>query len=499
MKPLLTVLVVAFTLAAPVHADDVELKSGTKYTNLTLVKETSSAYIFLTLEGRRITLKKDTIASFEKKRTPRDDLDEREKALDAKDAQGLYELAMWAKEQGLAADWRPMLKKVLKLDDEHQGARDALGYRKLDDKWVSESEYERVIAKRREADYKARGWKKWKDDWVSPVAYARLKQGLVEHEGHWVSPDLKKKIDQDGWVWFEGEWVSPEDKAQMETGLRKFRGRWMPIEDLNLTHEEMTNPWELKGRGVEVHTNTPHAVGSKVPPIMAMEDIVAGLVKIFGEEPDTEGKEGPLLLLYAAGIKDYQGLGARYGNPDWAALHSSDFGAFYAPTVEKNRGGGVTYFWDDDFMRIWVGHATTHAFINRFKDESVLDSKLVEAVASYAGTCHEGLYQPNWWHYNRYLKPARLESLRATRGLDMLSRGDEQSVEHAGFLLHFFQQRAPEAFAQFMSGMLAGRGGTQELIQACGQTEGKLDEDALDAEFREFLKSYREAFKPWDK
>ena len=67
MRHSMSLLLVALLLVPVARADDVTMKNGKVYTNLTLQKETKSAYIYLTHEGRKMTLPKARVKSVEKK------------------------------------------------------------------------------------------------------------------------------------------------------------------------------------------------------------------------------------------------------------------------------------------------------------------------------------------------------------------------------------------------------------------------------------------------
>jgi hypothetical protein len=438
------------------------------------------------------------VVRYEKKPTARDALKEREAALGAKDAQGLYELAMWAKEQGLDREWRPLLKKVTRIDRDHAGAREALGYKKLDGRWVSERDYERKIAARREKEYKAKGWKKHDGQWYSPAEYTRIKKGLVKHGEHWVAKDIKKKIDDEGWIFVEGQWVSPEQKEKMDAGYRWYKKRWMLIEDLDEIFSNLADPWVFEGTGVTVRTNAGHQRGVEAWRIA--EDAYAHVKELFGEEPDLYGQKGKILINVGDSITDYQNMGKTFPASELSAYQSSKFGVFYAQKTFEDRPGACTYYWNGgdgpEFLRMWVGHGITHSFVNRFREENEANVKLIYALAAYISACHNGKYAPTWWYYSRYINSSSRPFSVASSILGRIDLANEASVAQAGFFLHYLRQRNPEAFAAFWSGFLGGEGDTFSLRKACLPDK---DDDAMNADFKTFLQAYKASFKPWDK
>lgn len=65
--------------------------------------------------------------------------------LDSEDAQGLYLLARWVQKQGAVTLARRLFEEVLALDPEHEEAREALGHRRYQDRWVSEEELHALL------------------------------------------------------------------------------------------------------------------------------------------------------------------------------------------------------------------------------------------------------------------------------------------------------------------------------------------------------------------
>lgn len=63
--------------------------------------------------------------------------DERVAATDAKDAQAVFELAGWCKQQRMHTRAQQHYKQVIAIDPDHQGAREALGFVRVGDRWRS--------------------------------------------------------------------------------------------------------------------------------------------------------------------------------------------------------------------------------------------------------------------------------------------------------------------------------------------------------------------------
>lgn len=481
-------------LCALVRADDITLKNGTVHKDLTLVKDGTKSIEFVTLDGRKLSFSKDSIKERIVKATALDEFKPKRAALNLKDKAAVLTLAAWAKEQGISREATLLFESVLKQDGEDQAARAALGFRKIDGKWITEAEAAKADAVKLEAAYKNRGWRKVKDRWMRPVDAFRAEKEMVQVDGHWVLPAVKKKIDESKLSYAEGEWLNAEDKARFDQGLRKQGTKWLPLADLDTAHAQFTDPWNLRSEHVHLVTTLRHERAMKV--LAVAEDIYSGMAAVFGEHQDLYDKRGRLLLMMGRGVKAYQTLGAGFGGSDREAEHSSNYGVFFSAKILSGAAAGYDND-DDDWMRVWVGHGLAHAFLDRYKPEEMLDERMVEAFAGYASGLHAGSWQPTWWQWARWLKETTMPE--ATRILDVVTYRDDKSLAASGFLLHYLQRRNPEAFSAFWESFAMGRGNALDLLTACAGTNGKLDAKALDAEYQQYFQKERATFKPWDK
>jgi hypothetical protein len=129
----------------------------------------------VTVEMSRGTVKvaKSKVKSIVQKDTPQDeynrrveDLVKNEKAgkLDrAADAQGWFELAQWAGKNDLTKARREALQRVLEIDPDHAGAREALGFVWYDNRWMTQTERYQAM-------------------------------GLVHVDGKWLPPEALKDV-----------------------------------------------------------------------------------------------------------------------------------------------------------------------------------------------------------------------------------------------------------------------------------------------------------------
>jgi tetratricopeptide (TPR) repeat protein len=87
----------------------------------------------------------------------------RREKVDSKDADALYELGLWAKSNGLAADALVLFQLTITARPDHEFARRALGFQYHSGKWMTPNE-------------------------------VKVAMGLIEFEGDWMTPQAKEAI-----------------------------------------------------------------------------------------------------------------------------------------------------------------------------------------------------------------------------------------------------------------------------------------------------------------
>jgi hypothetical protein len=493
-RNLLTV-VLGFLLAlsAPVHADDLKLKNGKEYKNLTLISESKTSYVFLTEDGARLTIAKSSVETLEKKPTIRGELLEREKALKSRDVDGMYELGVWAKENGLVREGETLLKKVLRVDRNHVKANEALGNEMVNGKWIDAADAAKARAKELEKVYKARGWKEHKGEWMSPAAHHRAKTEMVQVQGHWVTENQRKKIEAENLTWVEGEWYTPEEKARIDAGERRRGGKWKEVLELDTTHRELSNPWIVKGEFVEIRSNARHKDVARV--LVAAENAYRTLSDIFGEDHRDlyDDKKGPLIIILGRTNEDYRFLGTTAPRGDRESYRSSGYGQFFAASYEPGRGAACTYYIDQPaHMGPWTAAAVTHGFVARMTDYNKTNERTLDALSGYVAGCDEGRYRPT-----RSMKDFAIDNKQKPFGSasDLLGRvgyKTDHTLPQAGFFLHFLRTKNDEAFIQFWRQFFLSAGSDlSDLQKAC---VGEMDSETLNAEFAAFKEDFLKTF-----
>ena len=89
---------------------------------------------------------------------------------------GQWKLAAWCLEQGLSAQRRTHLERVIELDPEHVEARRALGYSKIDGRWTTQEEL-----------MHNRGYMRYRGRWLLPqeVELLKKKEASEKAEKEW--------------------------------------------------------------------------------------------------------------------------------------------------------------------------------------------------------------------------------------------------------------------------------------------------------------------------
>lgn len=143
-------------------------------------------YVIKTADGSVVTLSRAQVQQVVRQR-PVDIEYEKLRVRSPETVEGQWELAEWCRENGLSAQRKVHLQRVVALDPEHAEARSALGYRQVDGKWYTQDE---LMQKQGYRYYKGRYRS------AEEIAILEEKRVLGAKEKEWV-----RKIDAwQGWL-----------------------------------------------------------------------------------------------------------------------------------------------------------------------------------------------------------------------------------------------------------------------------------------------------------
>jgi len=242
-------------LSLTLAADEVVLKAGGKITGK-IVEETDTYVKIRTKFGGVMTIKRASIKDVVRKDSKNDIYKKKLAKVSRTDVKALWELAEWCQGEGLGKQSRETLKMIISADPDHEKAREALGYVRYQNRWVTKRALEKLEKDALEKEMKAKGMVKYKGKWVTKEEKERIKKGLVLHEGRWISKEEKKFLDM-GYVKYKGTWVTKEEKENREKGLYRVGRKWVDEAEANRFHAAWDTAWEVYGTGFMIRSTAP--------------------------------------------------------------------------------------------------------------------------------------------------------------------------------------------------------------------------------------------------
>jgi hypothetical protein len=153
-RTLVFCLCLTLALSASAYADVIVMKDGSRIEG-EILSESGGVFRVRVSEFAVVEIPALQIKDIERKLTKRQELANRREKIEAGDAESLFELAQWAKKSFLNAESRALFEEALLADPDHAAARAALGFVRVDDRWVPEAEF-----------YQSKGFVRFKGKWV---------------------------------------------------------------------------------------------------------------------------------------------------------------------------------------------------------------------------------------------------------------------------------------------------------------------------------------------
>ena len=266
-------------------------------------------------------------------------------------AADLWQLHEWcASTQRVAQDER-VLRRLLRLEPDHERTRAALGQFGVPGQWFpSRAAFERFQRSQQADIAKAEGLVLQGTRWIHRDERARAVEGAEKDfaTGQWLSA-LELRHLREGWARQDLEWIEPADAPHADTGLWRVGDEWIDLATADRRHAALDSMWLVPSREVLLHATTERAVALRALEHMgrALED----LHKVFGAEPAL-----PLEVCLLRDEEQYDRFA--FGDPDGrraatetARLHLVESAYFAESWFVRARGKsvfrgmGVTY-WD---------------------------------------------------------------------------------------------------------------------------------------------------------
>ena len=194
--------------ALPALADEVRTKDGRLLEGKVIEDGAAGVRIRLRFGGE-VAVPRADVDAVVLKDLPEDAVARKRAALDPKDVDGLWKLALEARDLKLRRVFEDLADEVLRLDPDHAGANDARGNVPYDGKWMKPAERDRLAAAKERAERTKQGLVEWKGRWVTQEEKEALEKGLVLKDGRWMSEREAKELE--GLVEFKGAWVRKDE------------------------------------------------------------------------------------------------------------------------------------------------------------------------------------------------------------------------------------------------------------------------------------------------
>ncbi len=289
------------------------------------------------------------------------------------DLKKLWDLHSWCVEQKKDKEARATLRQIIKVEPNNQHANELLGYVQVDGKWFpSQKKADEYKRAQEDKQAQAQGLVDYKGKKVPAADVPFLEKGLVKDDsGKWVNADLQKKL-KEGWVQQDLEWVSPQEKPEMEKGLWKCGDKWLSLDDADKYHADLEQWWRIPTPHFTLYTTCDRAVALDSAK-KHMELAYADATRAYGAEP-----KSPVIVVVLRDAKQYSNFAA--GDKDAQRPPSESRGlssihyAYFAdlgfdPADGEFMGAGVAY-WDastDAGNRFGV-HAVRRALAESFAE-----------------------------------------------------------------------------------------------------------------------------------
>ncbi len=287
----------------------------------------------------------------------------------AGDTDALMATADWAKEKGLATDYKRLLNRVLKREPDHEGAMAGLGFVRYKGEWKLKSKVDLLIKQEQEAAYIAQGLEQVDGVWVSSAEVEDAKVGVFHHDGDVVSRDEKLAL-LEGKVRhpMTGQFIAKEDLAKANQGMFPIsEGRWVDQEAADEYHSDFSHPWVVRSYHATIVTTAPLAQTGEMKQVA---DSSIELVRPFFGSKVSHPAHRPVVIACST-TDEYRQVGNAIGS------ETSVYGAFVAERTPPDLGSfvfedppGVANWGEKSWGPYYVRHAAAAVYAQSVAAES---------------------------------------------------------------------------------------------------------------------------------
>ncbi len=128
--------------SVPAFGGEVILKNGSRLEGKVIETETT---VTIEFEFGAMTIPRSEVVEVRAKESALEQLEAMTARLGPRDAAGRWRAAQFAQEIGLGQSARRLLEETIACDPDHEGARTALGYRRHEGQWLTETEYRQAL------------------------------------------------------------------------------------------------------------------------------------------------------------------------------------------------------------------------------------------------------------------------------------------------------------------------------------------------------------------
>ncbi len=152
--------------------------------------------------------------------TPQAELEKKIEACDFTDPEAIFDVASWAmsaKDSKVRKAGRKMMKEVLELDEDHEGARAKLGFVKVGEKWFTRSKAKKARKALVKDKMLAQGFTWYKNGWIKKTL-KRKWNNKWEKDGEDIWHSYEDVMRSKGYTLYKGSWLQmgEQDRARME-------------------------------------------------------------------------------------------------------------------------------------------------------------------------------------------------------------------------------------------------------------------------------------------